>query len=371
MRALIDYRPALRERTGIGEYTHELVRALAGGIAPSDLDISVFSSSWKDRLDIREAGFERVHQVDRRWPVRTLNAAWHRLEWPSVEVLTGEDFDVVQSMTPLLVPTRRAAQVITIADLSFLTDPSWTRAEVRRDYPALVHSHARRADAVVVMSRYVAGEVERVLKIDSERITVVEPGAPAWTPRPAPPAHGYVLFVGTLEPRKNVGVLLDAFERLAMRTRVELVMAGKSTPAAASWLERTRKPPLAGRVRHLGYIDAAQRRGLYEGASVLVLPSFDEGFGLPVLEAMTLGVPVVVSNRGSLPEVVGDAGAMVEPDDPQVLADAIERVLRDDAYAAACVSKGRARSREYRWDRAAERTYAVYQRAVARRCASA
>jgi len=371
VRALIDYRPALRERTGIGEYTHELVRALASGIAPSDLDISVFSSSWKDRLEIREAGFERVGRVDRRWPVRTLNAAWHRLEWPAVEILTGEDFDVVQSMTPLLVPTRRAAQVITIADLSFLRDSTWTRAEVRRDYPTLIHSHARRADAIVVMSRYVAGEVERVLNIDPSRIAVVEPGAPAWTARPAPPPHGHVLFVGTLEPRKNVGVLLDAFEHLVTRTRVELVLAGKSTPAAERWLERTRKPPLAGRVRHLGYVDADQRRGLYEGASVLVLPSLDEGFGLPVLEAMTLGVPVVVSNRGSLPEVVGDAGAIVDANDPQALADAIERVLRDEAYASACVSKGLARSREYRWDRAAERTYAVYQQAVARRCASA
>jgi glycosyltransferase involved in cell wall biosynthesis len=86
---------------------------------------------------------------------------------------------------------------------------------------------------------------------------------------------------------------------------------------------------------------------------------------------MTLGVPVVVSNRGSLPEVVGDAGAIVDANDPQTLADAIERVLRDEAYASACVSKGLARSREYRWDRAAERTYAVYQQAVARRCASA
>ena len=371
MRALIDYRPALRERTGIGEYTHELTRALAREIAPSDLDISVFSSSWKDRLDIREPGFERVRQVDRRWPVRTLNAAWHRLEWPSAEVLTGEDFDVVHSMTPLLVPTRRAAQVITIADLSFLTDPSWTRAEVRRDYPALIQSHARRADAIVVMSRYVAGEVARVLKIDPPNIAVVEPGAPPWSPRRATPQHGHVLFVGTLEPRKNVGVLLDAFERLVTRTRVELVMAGKATAAAHAWLERTRKPPLAGRVRHLGYVEPDQRRLLYEGASVLVLPSLDEGFGLPVLEAMTLGVPVVVSNRGSLPEVVGDAGPLIDPNDAQAFADAIERVLGDQAYAAACVSKGLVRSGDYRWDRAARRTYDVYQQAVARRCASA
>ena len=113
MRALIDYRPALRERTGIGEYTHELVRALATGLAPSDLDLSVFSSSWKDRLDVSDADFGRVRRIDRRWPVRTLNLAWHRLGWPTVETLARHDFDVVHSMTPLLVPSRRAAPVIT------------------------------------------------------------------------------------------------------------------------------------------------------------------------------------------------------------------------------------------------------------------
>jgi glycosyltransferase involved in cell wall biosynthesis len=371
VRALIDYRPALRERTGIGEYTHELVRALAGKNRPPELELSVFSSSWKDRLDISEAGFEQVGRVDRRWPVRALNFAWHRLGWPPVEALAGQDFDVAHSMTPLLVPTRRAARVITIADLSFLTDPTWTRAEVRRDYPALVRDHARRADAIVVMSHHVRSEVRRVLNIDAERISIVEPGAPPWTPRPAPPAAGYVLFVGTLEPRKNVGVLLDAFERLVPHTSVDLVIAGKATARGQSWLERIKKAPLAGRVRHLGYIGPASRRDIYEGAAVLVLPSLDEGFGLPVLEAMTLGVPVVASNRGSLPEVVGDAGPLVDADDSAALADAIARVLRDDAFASACVSKGLAQSQAYRWDRAAERMYAVYQQAIARRCGSA
>jgi glycosyltransferase involved in cell wall biosynthesis len=371
VRALIDYRPALRERTGIGEYTHELVRALAAAVAPPQLELSVFSSSWKDRLDLSEPGFERIGSIDRRWPVRALNVAWHRLGWPPVEMLAGHDFDIAHSMTPLLVPTRRAASVITIADLSFLTNPSWTRAEVRRDYPALVQRHARRADAIVVMSRHVRGEVQRLLNIDGEKIAIVEPGAPPWTPRRAAPATGYVLFVGTLEPRKNVGMLLDAFERLVPHTSVELVLAGKATADGQPWLERIRKAPLAGRVRHLGYIDPASRRAIYEGAAVVVLPSLDEGFGLPVLEAMTLGVPVVTSNRGSLPEVVGDAGPLVDAGDSAAFADAIARVLRDDAFASACVSKGLERSRAYRWDLAAQRTYAVYQQAIARRCASA
>jgi glycosyltransferase involved in cell wall biosynthesis len=372
VRALIDYRPALRERSGIGEYTHQLARGLAASFDPATLDVSLFSSSWKDRLEIHDPGLDRVRRIDRRWPVRALNFAWHRGGWPAVETLTGERFDVVHSMTPLLIPSRAAAQVVTIADLSFLTDPSWARAEIRRDYPDLIHSHARRADAIVVMSDHVGAEVRRVIGIEAEKIAVIPAGAPDWTPRLSAPAHGYVLFVGTLEPRKNVGVLLDAFEKVITHGDFELLLAGKATDAARPWLDRIARAPLAGCVRHLGYVEPDERRALYEGASVLVLPSLDEGFGLPVLEAMTLGVPVVASRRGSLPEVLGDAGQLVDANDQQGFAEAIDRVLRDRSFAAACAARGIERSRQFRWDRAARQTYAVYQQAIAhRRCASA
>ena len=226
---------------------------------------------------------------------------------------------------------------------------------------------ARRADAIVVMSEHVGAEVRRVLKVDAKKIAVIPPGAPPWTPRASAPANGYILFVGTLEPRKNVGVLLDAYERLSGRHVPELVLAGKATGAAGPWLERLARPPLAGKVRHLGYVDAAERRALYEGASVLVVPSLDEGFGLPVLEAMTLGVPVVASRRGSLPEVLGDAGQLVDAGDPRGFSDAIDRVLTDTAFAGRCAAQGIERSRQYRWERAAQQTYDLYQRAIERR----
>ncbi len=132
-----------------------------------------------------------------------------------------------------------------------------------------------------------------------------------------------MLFFGTLEPRKNVGGLLDAYERLARRTASRGdASRSSSSPGKATDRGRSRgssgsrAPPLAGHVRHIGYVDAGDRRALYEGARLLVQPSFDEGFGMPVLEAMTLGVPVVAANRGSLPEVLGDAGLLVDPDDP-------------------------------------------------------
>jgi glycosyltransferase involved in cell wall biosynthesis len=374
VRVLIDYRPALRQPTGAGEYTHQLVKALLGTFPKKVLELTVFSSSWKDRLEIDQTELAGVTAIDSRVPVRLLNIAWHRLGWPSAEGLTGCTFAVTHSSHPLILPSRNAAQIITIHDLNFLSHPERTHAEIRRDYPVLIRDHARRANRILVPSRFTAGEVVRLLDVAAEKISVCSPGAPAWTPRPTPPADGYVLFLGTLEPRKNIGALLDAYERLSLRRYPlpRLVLAGKATDESRPWLERIKRPPLDGAVRHIGYVEPTKRRELYEGARLLVQPSFEEGFGLPVLEAMTVGVPVVAANRGALPEVLADAGTLVDPDKADEMAAAIDRMLADEAYAAACAARGVERARHFQWAATARRVYEAYQLAVEhRQCASA
>ena len=380
MRALIDYRAALRDRTGVGEYTHELVRALLAAFPPgaenNPLELTLFTSSWKDRLR-RDEALAGAATVDRRVPVRVLNYAWHRLEWPSAEVIAGRAFDITHSLHPLLLPARDAAQVVTIHDLDFLTRPDRTRAEIRRDYAPLARDHARRADAVIVVSHFTARQVERQLGVEPEHLVVCSPGAPDWTPRARPPTSGYILFFGTLEPRKNVSGLLDAYEWLLNSPSdraggrpgalPDLVLAGRATEAARPWLERIARAPLAGHVRHIGYVDPSNRRALYDGARLLVQPSFEEGFGLPVLEAMTVGVPVVAANRGALPEVLGDAGPLVEPEDAEAIGAAMRRLIEDEAWAGACAAKGVIRAREFRWDRTARQVYSAYEYAMRRR----
>jgi glycosyltransferase involved in cell wall biosynthesis len=369
VRVLIDYRPALRERSGVGEYAHQLVRALlqqsSSSASNGRLDLSLFSSSWKDRLCL-PPDVAAARAIDRRLPVGVLNFAWHRLQWPPAETITQQEFDVTHSLHPLMMPAARAAQVITIHDLHFLKNPERTQSEIRRDYPALVHEHSHRADRVIVISQFTAMEVERELGVSSDRITVCRPGAPDWTARTETPAKGYVLFLGTLEARKNVGGLLDAYEHLveAGRDVPELVLAGKVTAAARPWLDRIARPPLAGHVRHIGYVQPADRLALYDGASLLVLPSFDEGFGMPVLEAMTRGVPVVAANRGALPEVLGDAGPLVDPDDSHALAAAIHRLIDDETLAAACAARGVLRSRQFTWELSAQHALDAYRQAI-------
>jgi glycosyltransferase involved in cell wall biosynthesis len=367
MRILVDYRPALRERTGVGEYMHQLVRAYARAAAD---EVAVFTSSWKDRPAAGLAAELGARVIDRRIPVRVLNYLWHRAEWPPVELVAGP-CDVVHAPHPLLIPATRAAQVVTIHDLFFLADPSRTRAEIRRDYPELAASHARRADAVVTSTEHGRRLTTEQLGVPADRVYVCRAGAPAWQSlgrAPNVPRGGVILFVGTLEPRKNVGVLLDAYARLRekQRSAPPLVIAGRATPEAAEWLRRIALPPLAGHVRHLGYVDEADRERLYASARVLVLPSLDEGFGLTALEAMSAGIPVVASNRGSLPEVVGDAGTLIEPSDVDGLTAALERVTGDDQFAAARAQAGLARAATFTWDAAAATLRRAYADAVRR-----
>jgi glycosyltransferase involved in cell wall biosynthesis len=363
VRILVDYRPALRERTGVGESIHQLARALIA-TAPSDEELVLFSSSWKDRL--RRDAVPGATTIDRRIPVRVLNRLWHRLEWPPIELLGSGPLDVCQSPHPLLLPTRTAAQVVMVHDLDFLDHPERTRAEIRRDYPALAGAHVRRADRVIVVSESTAAEVERRLGVPRAQMTVCRPGTPEWPRREREPdAGGYILFLGTLEPRKNVGLLLDAYERLIARwpAAPKLVLAGRAGPDAESLVARAGAPPLAGRVELPGYVLPDRRLEMYVGALVFVLPSHTEGFGLPAVEAMMAGVPVIAANRGALNESVGAAGWLVEPE-ASTLADALHAVLTDAVRRRRMSDDGRRHAEQFTWANTAKSTRDAWRAAI-------
>jgi glycosyltransferase involved in cell wall biosynthesis len=221
-----------------------------------------------------------------------------------------------------------------------------------------------------VNSDYTRQQVCERLGVEPEKITVCTPGNPGWPSRPEPENPGPILFIGTLEPRKNLHRLVEAYALLLDRRPdiPDLVLAGALEVPTHDLLSGPVSLAKAiDRVRLTGYVTDEERQRLYREASMLVLPSLEEGFGIPALEAMTIGVPVVVSNRGALPQVVGDAGILVEPEDAHALASAIERVLDDSALRRRMVHEGLARAAEFTWAKSADRLYEAYRNAWLRR----
>jgi glycosyltransferase involved in cell wall biosynthesis len=268
--------------------------------------------------------------------------------------------------------------VVTVHDLSWIHYPQLHPAWRVRGMNAAMPRVVRDAAQIITDSEFVRAEVIAHFGLPAQRVSAVPLGvAPGFRPMeaaamaPVLAAHGlaaagYVLAVGTLEPRKNLATVLAAYSGLpeATRKRFPLVVAGmqgwgmEQTPGAM------RGMVAAGEVRLLGYVPQASLQALYAGARLFVYPSIYEGFGLPPLEAMASGVPVIASRRGSLPEVVGDAGVLVEPLDEIELREAIARLLEDDAARRALSASGLDQAAKFGWPRCAAETLAVYEKAL-------
>lgn len=269
--------------------------------------------------------------------------------------------------------------VTTVHDLTFLHYPQFLTAESHRYYNRQIEWAVRRADHILADSQATQSDLISLLDVPPHKITVVHLAAdPAFRPCAEPEARriaaqygldpGYLLSVGTLEPRKNVPGLLQAYRLLldGGATTASLVLVGGKGWLYDEIFERVEVLHLEKYVRFLHNVPDADLPGLYNAADVLATPSFYEGFGLPALEAMACGTPVVVSDRASLPEVVGDAGLLVDPDDPQDIARALGRVLTDDLLRARMRERGLAQAARFSWERAGRATLAVYQKVVSR-----
>ena len=361
-----DYRPALSRVTGVGRYFQGLVSGLAR--LDHDNDYILFSSSWKERAHRKERP-ENFRLVDRRVPVRVLNALWHRMEAPSLDWLAGAAVDVTHSPTPLILPSRHARSIVTICDLFFLDHPEATTREIRRDYAKLVRSHVNRADAIVAISHTTARDVMNKLDVAPERVHVIHAGLDERflaTHNSPNGNENYILTVATLEPRKNLPLLLEAVSVLKKRGwegRLRIAGGfGLDTPRVDDAIARL---GLSGVVEKLGYVDGATLPSLYRGARAVVMPSLWEGFGLPLLEAMASEVPLVASDIAVHHEVAGEAAVFAEPHDAIAFADAIEKLEGDEALRAKLVASGRERVSRFSWDASAQKALELYRKLVA------
>ena len=364
MRILLDYRPALRERTGVGEYVHGLASGLLPQLAADDT-LVLFSSSLRDRLDGHASPAHRLLIV--RIPVRILNFAWHRLEWPPIEMLAGP-VDVAHAAHPLMIPVRSGVRVITVYDLDFLDHPERTRAEIRRDYPPLVPQHAQRADLVVTISQYTAAQTSDRLGVAADRIVVCRPGAPAAARRAEPKAVGPILFVGTIEPRKNLDVLFRAYARV-LSNRPDtppLLLVGRTVEQSAAILEPLSTAPLAGHARHLGYVDAAcppstHGRSVDAGHAVARRGFRHSSAGSDGRGRAGRRIAAGCAARGRRRR-----GLLVDATDDAAFAAAIEALLSEPQRRVAQAEAGVLRAREFSWKDSAAQLLAAYRAAFDR-----
>lgn len=363
MRIGLDLRLHAYAPGGISRYARHLAQALARQVSPETL--TLIPHRWESApLEIPGA------RCYRAW-----TPPHHRLERYA---LGAEIFPLRLDLfhaTDFIPPAWGARRfVITVHDLNFLHYPQYLTADARRYYNAQIAWAVARADAILADSHATRRDLECLLHVPPEQVTVAHLAADAVF-RPLDAAAvasvlrryglepGYLLFVGTWEPRKNLPGLLEALAHLhAEGEPRHLVIAGRPGWLYDEVFARVQSLRLAPWVHFIERVPLEALVALYNGALLLAMPSFYEGFGLPALESMQCGTPVVVADRASLPEVVGEAGLCVDPEDVAALASACRQLAEDAALRQRLSSAGLARARQFTWAATAEKTLAVYRR---------
>jgi glycosyltransferase involved in cell wall biosynthesis len=255
------------------------------------------------------------------------------------------------------VDTKARRTVCTFHDLFVMTS-EYSSPEFRARFSEQARQAATLSDVIIAVSQFTADQVESLLDIPANQIRVVHHGV-----RPPAPStsqrEDLILFVGAIQKRKNVARLVKAFERLPKSWRLALAGAPNGYGAVGE-LHAVETSPRRADIDVLGYVSAKTLASLYTRARIFAFPSLDEGFGMPVLEAMSAGVPVVTSRCSALPEVAGDAAFLVDPLDHEAIADALSRVASDPALSADLVRRGIERARQFTWQAAVEKTWQVY-----------
>ncbi len=371
MRVCIDLSAALQQSAGIGRFGRELFPRLQAALAP-DL-LSIFTNNRR-RVELPATGAPY-----RRYGIGLGNKLW-RLRVARDYFVGGyldEPFsgvDVFFAADHLLPRFHSIRGILTIHDLSYVLYPQFHSRYNRLYQRLMMPTFARAATHIVVPSVATQRDAIAQYRISPERITVIPEGvddafrAPVGEEarRRVRQTHSipnpFILFVGTLEPRKNIAGLLDAFAALlhtSEQPMLDLVLAGKAGWLYEPILARIKALGLEARVRLIGFVPDGDLPALYSAAEIFVFPSWFEGFGLPPLEAMACGTPVVASRAGSLAEVVGDAGILVNPADSHELAMALRSILEQPDLRARLQFAGPTQAARFTWDRTARATAAV------------
>ncbi len=362
MRVAVDGTALLAEPTGVGAFTHTLLDGLANH---PEVDPIVYALTWRGRGRLAEVAPAGVDVVTRALPARPLRTAWLRTDVPRLDQLIGAH-DLVHG-TNFVAPPTRAASIATVHDLTAVRFPELCTRDTL-EFPALVRRAVARGASIHAVSGHVRDEILEHFSIDPARVRVVPnaitPAAPGDPEigRSITGASEYVLALGTVEPRKDLPTLVRAFDQVAAEhPDLHLVHAGPDGWATASVVAAIDAAHHSSRISRLGYVSDVDRGHLLAGARVFAYPSIYEGFGIPPLEAMAAGVPVVISDVGALVEIAGPASIRATAGDADDLADALGRALTDDPLRADLVRRGHARVAEFDPARMIDGMVALYR----------
>lgn len=365
LRIAIDATSLYGAQTGIGRFTSALLDHL---VSREDLELIGFAVTWRGQADLRSLLPDGMAAGRGKMAAAPLRAMWRRFDHPRIERWTGA-IDVVHGPN-FVVPPARAARVASVHDLTFLRHPEFCTADVLQ-YPGLLRRAIKGGAWIHTDSAFVRDEVIDVLGADPARVVTVPlgvampPSLDAARGRGLAGSSRYVLAVGTIEPRKNLPTLVDAFDHLAAGDEeLRLVVAGPDGWGVEAYEEAVRGAHHRDRIVRLGFVSEVDRGDLMAGASVVAVPSHDEGFGLTAAEAMLAGTPVVASNAGSHPEVIGQAGLLVSPSDGDALAGALHLVLTDPSVDRQLRELGPLQARRYTWSATAEGMVELWRRAT-------
>ena len=376
MRIGLDVTSAVQQGGGIGRYTRELLRALARADPYSHYRLFFASQHRPHALPPLGPNF---HVTALPFNDIWLARLWHRARAPlSVEWLTGP-LDIFHSPDFTLPPTRRGTRtLLTVHDLTFVRDPASAAPGLLRYLTDVVPRSVARAQHVIAVSQATRTDLMELYNTPPEKISVIYEGvsddfAPITDPAALAAVRAqyhlgdapFILAVGTLQPRKNYTRLIQAFSSLVIRhPSVHLVIAGGPGWLSDSIFAEVERLRLPGRVLFPGFVTDADLPALYSAARALAYPSIYEGFGLPLLEAMACGTPVVTSTAACLPEIAGGAALLVSPTDVDALAHALDQLLSAETLRADLIAKGLARAREFTWAQAAKEVLGLYARVI-------
>ena len=348
---LIDATALLLRSAGIKSYTYNWICSMRQIAAPSEIRAFPFLSGFGNFTHERS-----VLGPLETWPRLALLYAANAPGNPLLEwIAYGAKVFHVSNQLRRNIPKRTKISA-TIHDLTCWLFPELhTAANVRADHAFAEHT-LRRADGLIAVSENTRQDAIRLLGIAPEKIKTIYSGVPEeyFDASALPRSKPYVLFVGTIEPRKNLGTLLDAWSTMRYRTDFDLLIAGPPGWSSEGVMARLTSPEPG--VHYLGYVAETEMPSLTAGAAAFVYPSLYEGFGFPVAQAMAASVPVITSQTSCLPEIAGEGAIFVDPRSVAELRSALERLLESPALRSDLALRGRARAERYRWEECARRS---------------